>query len=177
MLPDGKQTKLGSSNQEASPSAGKNTGVVLVPCSRMEVRPYSYFQWCGYFWGPWVSFVTTNEFSVRVTKITSEIAGVSWTHNQPYLSVLHLFLTQWIRAILSKGCKQDNFEPHNSLKIYIIIYYYIYYLRLWGLHSNVVECESFLESSSPDMWGKPGWLNWFWQSLCEKLPSFYLRGF
>ena len=26
-----------------------NTGVVLVPCSRMEVRPYSYFQWCGYF--------------------------------------------------------------------------------------------------------------------------------
>ena len=42
-------TKLESSNQEASPSAGKNTGVVLVPCSCMEVRPYSYFQWCGYF--------------------------------------------------------------------------------------------------------------------------------
>ena len=29
--PDSKETKLESSNQEASPSAGKNTGVVLVP--------------------------------------------------------------------------------------------------------------------------------------------------
>ena len=44
-----KETELGSSNQEASPSAGKNTGVVLVPCSHMEVHPYSYFRWCGYF--------------------------------------------------------------------------------------------------------------------------------
>ena len=47
--PDSKKTELGSSNQEVSLSAGKNTGVVLVTCSRMEVRPYSYFQWCGYF--------------------------------------------------------------------------------------------------------------------------------
>ena len=77
---DSKETELGISDKEASASAGKNTGVVLVPCSRMEVRPYSYFRWCGYFWGPWVSFVTTDEFSVRVTKITSRI-GVSWTHS------------------------------------------------------------------------------------------------
>ena len=67
---------------KTSPSAGKNTGVVLVPCSHMKKRSYSYFQWCGYFWGPWVSFVTTDEFSVRVTKITSRI-GVSWTHSLP----------------------------------------------------------------------------------------------
>ena len=44
-----KETELGSSDQEASPSAGKNTRAVLVPCSSMEVRPYSYFRWCGYF--------------------------------------------------------------------------------------------------------------------------------
>ena len=74
--PDSKETELGSSNQEASLSAGKNTGVVLVPCLHMEVHPYIYFEWCGYFCGPWVSFVTTDEFSVRVTKITSRI-GVS----------------------------------------------------------------------------------------------------
>ena len=43
VLPDRKETKLGSSNQEVSPLAGKNTGVVLVPCSHMEVHPYSYF--------------------------------------------------------------------------------------------------------------------------------------
>ena len=29
--PDNKETELGSSNQEASPSTVKNTGVVLVP--------------------------------------------------------------------------------------------------------------------------------------------------
>ena len=45
---DSKETGLGS-DQEASPSAGKNTEVVLVPCLRMEVRPYSYFRWCEYF--------------------------------------------------------------------------------------------------------------------------------
>ena len=36
-LPDSKETKLGSSDKEASPSAGKNTGVVLVLCLHMEV--------------------------------------------------------------------------------------------------------------------------------------------
>ena len=53
------ETKLGSNQQEASPSAGKNTGVVLVSFSHTKVCTYSYFRWCGYFWGPWVSFVTT----------------------------------------------------------------------------------------------------------------------
>ena len=43
VLPDSEETKLGSSDQEASPSAGKNTGVVLVLCSRMEGHPYSYY--------------------------------------------------------------------------------------------------------------------------------------
>ena len=30
--PDSKETKLGSSNQEVSPSTGKNPRAVLVPC-------------------------------------------------------------------------------------------------------------------------------------------------
>ena len=46
---DSTETELGSSDQEASPSAGKNTRVVLVPCSCMEVSPYSYFWWFRYF--------------------------------------------------------------------------------------------------------------------------------
>ena len=73
MSPDSKETELRPNDQEASPSVGKNTGVVLVPCLRMEVRPHSYFQLCGYSCGTWMSFVTTNEFSVRVAKITSRI--------------------------------------------------------------------------------------------------------
>ena len=32
VLPDSKETKLGNSDQEASPSASKITGIVLVPC-------------------------------------------------------------------------------------------------------------------------------------------------
>ena len=41
VLPDSKETELGSSDQEASPSAAKNNGVVLVPCLHMGVHPYS----------------------------------------------------------------------------------------------------------------------------------------
>ena len=37
--PDSKETQLGSSNQEASPSAGENTGVVLVPCHAWKCVP------------------------------------------------------------------------------------------------------------------------------------------
>ena len=45
--------------------------------------------------------------------------------------------------ILSKECKPDNFEPHNSLKLG--------FTNIRGLCSNFVKCESFLESNSPDM--------------------------
>ena len=46
-------------------------------------------------------------------------------------------------AILSKGCKPDNFESHNSLKLS--------FTNIRGLRSNFVDCESFLESNSPDI--------------------------
>ena len=36
---DSKDTKLGSSNQEASPSAGKNAGIVLVTCRAWKCVP------------------------------------------------------------------------------------------------------------------------------------------
>ena len=44
---------------------------------------------------------------------------------------------------LLKGSKPDNFEPHNSLKLS--------FTNIRGLRSNFVECESFLESNSPDI--------------------------
>ena len=46
-------------------------------------------------------------------------------------------------AVLSKACKPDNFESHNPLKLS--------FTNIQGLHSNSVDCESFLESSSPDI--------------------------
>ena len=46
-------------------------------------------------------------------------------------------------VILSKACKPDNFESHNFLKLS--------FTNIQGLHSNFVDCESFLESNSPDI--------------------------
>ena len=46
-------------------------------------------------------------------------------------------------AISSKASKPDNFESHNSLKLS--------FMNIWGLRSNFVDCESFLESNSPDI--------------------------
>ena len=37
--PNSKETELGSSYQEASPSAGKNTGIALVPCCAWNCVP------------------------------------------------------------------------------------------------------------------------------------------
>ena len=48
-----------------------------------------------------------------------------------------------IMVILPKRCKPDNFEPHNSLKLS--------FTNIQGIRSNFVECESFLESNSPDI--------------------------
>ena len=39
--------------------------------------------------------------------------------------------------MLSKGCKPDDFESHNSLKLS--------FTNIRGLCSNFVDCESFLE--------------------------------
>ena len=46
-------------------------------------------------------------------------------------------------AILSKACKPDNFESHNSLKLSVT--------NIRGLRLDFVDCESFLASNSPDI--------------------------
>ena len=46
-------------------------------------------------------------------------------------------------GILSKGCEPDNFKSYNSLKLGIT--------NIWDICSHFVECESFLESNSPDI--------------------------
>ena len=94
VLLDSKETEIESKDLEASHSAGKNTERVLVPCQKWKC-PYNYFHWRGYFQGPQVSLVTTDEFLVRVTKITSRI-GVSffnqfklnklWPHYQKHVN-------------------------------------------------------------------------------------------
>ena len=46
-------------------------------------------------------------------------------------------------TILSKGCKPNNVESNNSLKLS--------FLNIWGLRSNFVECEFFVESNSREI--------------------------
>ena len=102
---------------------GKKTEVVLVPYHTWTC----YFWWCGYFQVPWLSFVTTDEFSVGSQNYFKDW----WLMNSQarYFSVFELFLTQWIATIiLSKGCKSDNFESHNSLKLSLTNVWG------WGLH-------------------------------------------
>ena len=89
----------------------------------MEVCPCNYFWWCGYFWSPCVSIVLTDEFSVRVTKITSRIS-VSDVSDFGHF--------------LLKGCKPDNLESYNSWKLSLT--------NIWDLCLNFMECESFLET-------------------------------
>ena len=56
--------------------------------SHMEVCRYSYFRLCGYFQGPWVSFVRKDELLVRVTKLLQRLVSHEVT---AYLSTLTFF--------------------------------------------------------------------------------------
>ena len=59
-----------------------------------------------------------------------------------YLSDFNLFKFEYME-ILSKACKPANFESHNYLKLS--------FTNIRGLRSNFVDCESFLESNSPEI--------------------------
>ena len=72
--------------------------------SHVEVCPYSCFWWCGYLCGSWVSFITADEFSVRVIRITSKIS-VSWSQSLPSVfscSLSNFFLSMSHGHIIKK---------------------------------------------------------------------------
>ena len=83
--------------------------------------------------------VICNETWVLTRSHKNSRIGISWTH-----SLLFWFITLFDSemTILSNVCKPDNLESHNSLK---------FSFTIWGLHSNYVGCESFLESNFPDI--------------------------
>ena len=86
-----------------------------------------------------MSFVTTDEFSVRSQQLHEGLASHELT---VYLSISNIFLTQSIMAI-SKRCKPENFESLNSLKLS--------FTNICAFLLNFVEYESFLESNSPNI--------------------------
>ena len=66
--PDSKETELGSSDQEASPSAGKNTRIVSVSCYAWKCVPTAMFSGVDTSKVPGCH-VLRHESSVRVTKL------------------------------------------------------------------------------------------------------------
>ena len=66
-----------------------------------------------------------------------------------YLSAFDLFLTQRLMAMLSKGCKPDNFE--SLYKKNLANSLWLTFTNICGLRSNFVECQSFPEPNSPDI--------------------------
>ena len=73
-----------------------------------------------------MSFVTTDEFSVRVTKLLQGLVSHELT---AYLSIFNLF-------------KLNELWPY---------YQILSFTNILGLRSNFVDCESFLESNFPDI--------------------------
>ena len=61
-----------------------------------------------------------------------------------YLSIFNQFKHNELLPYYQKHVyKQNNSESHNSLKLS--------FANIWGFCSNFVDCESFLESNSPDV--------------------------
>ena len=73
--PDSKETELGSSDQEVSPSVGENARVVLVPCCSWKRVPTAISSAADISEVPGCHLLRQMSFR-RVTKITPRI-GVS----------------------------------------------------------------------------------------------------
>ena len=56
----------------------------------MEVCPYCHFRWCGYFGGPWLSFVMTDKFSVRSQKLIQGLVSHDFTAQLSNLKLFYL---------------------------------------------------------------------------------------
>ena len=74
-------------------------------------------------------------------------------NSQPtFLFLNYLNKPHGLRPYFQKACKPNNFESHNSLKLS--------FTNIWGLCVSFLDCESFLESNSPEI-----------LALCETNPE------
>ena len=112
----------------------------------MEVCHNSYLRWCKYPASLWVSFATTDEFSLSHKNYFND-DGVSWIQNLPFWFLPFYWLMGM--AVLSIVRKPDNCESHSSLKHSVTN---IRGLRYWYFFV---------------IWNKLGRLNWsfLWNEL------------
>ena len=149
LLPDSKESKLGSSNQEVSSLSGKNNRVVLVSCCTWKCVPTAFsigvdiskVHRCHLLWVYrchllWV-YRCHLLWEIRPEWRSQELLQKRLVSHE--LSLPFFFwciFNWWIMVVLSKGYKPDNFESHNSLKLS--------FTNMWGICLNFVECESSL---------------------------------
>ena len=121
VLLNSKETRLGSRDQEVSPSTGKDTGEVLVPCWTWKCVPTAIS-----------SSVGISEFSGYhlLQQVSSQWGSQELMSYEltVYLSVFSLFLTQLILVvILSKWHKPGNFESHKySRPLFTFCWFWIF---------------------------------------------------
>ena len=152
-----------SRDQEASPSAGKNTGLFLDLAAHGRV----YLRLLPVVWMfPRSLGVICYDRQiikfVRIRKITSWISA-SRNHSLFFWFMPFFWINEMV--ILSKVCKPDNFESHNSLKVS--------FANIRSLLSTFVGRESLFESNSPDI------LALFETNLEDSIDSsnFFLMGY
>ena len=90
-LPDSKETELGSSDQEDSPSAGKNTAIVLVPCRTWKCVPTPISGRVDISEVPGCHLLRQTSSQGGSQKLLQGLVSHELT---PYLSLFNLFLTQ-----------------------------------------------------------------------------------
>ena len=105
------EIELESSNQEAFPSAGKNTRVVLRPCCTWKCPSTAISFGVDIPEAPEFHLLR-QMFSVRVRKSTSRIA-FSWYHRISFQFLFLICLNEM--GILLKVPKPQSFETHNFL--------------------------------------------------------------
>ena len=128
---DSKETKLGRSHQESSPSAGNNTGVVLVPISAWKCIPtaisvvWIFPRSLGVIcYNRWVLSEGHKNYLKDCCLINSQ---------STFLFLIYFWLSAM--AISSKRCKPDNFESYNSLNLILPMFeVFVQICWLWIFH-------------------------------------------
>ena len=100
-----------------------------------------YFQWCGYSQGSWVRSLWQVSSQWGLQKLLQARISTWETYRLAFWFLPFFWLNEMV--VLSKTFEPDSSESYISLKLSFSI--------IWGLSTNFVRCESFLDSNSPDV--------------------------
>ena len=122
----------------------------------IEVCPFSYFRWCGYFWVLWCHLLQQMSSKWGSQKIASS-NGVSWVL-QPFLT----YFDSWQGHIIKRTKARQLWIILSNLVLPISRSPFEF-CWMWIFPWVKLSWHSY------SIWDKLGWLNWF---LCEGLSSF-----